>query len=137
MLISLLQIAGLLHIGLICAGASTPKAVNLRSHLATLPPFIRRLFVVYYGFIGLILAGFGCLTFCFAAPMAAGDSLARALCAFLTLFWTIRLAVAGLVFDVRPYLTNWFYRTGYLALNLVFVYLAAVYALATWKGGGL
>src|SRR6267143_472315 len=75
----LLQIAALLHIGLICAGASMPKAVNLRGHLTVLPPFIRQLFFIYYGFIGLMLDGFGCLTFVFAPAMAAGDPVARGL----------------------------------------------------------
>jgi len=133
----LLQIAGVLHLGLLCAGASMPRAVNLRGHLATLPPFIRRLFFVYFSFIGLTLAGFGSLTFFFADSMAAGQPLARALCWLFGTFWTLRLFVAGLIFDVRPYLTNWFYRLGYQALNLAFVYLLAVYTLALWKGGRL
>jgi hypothetical protein len=114
-----------------------PKAVNLHAHLATLPLFIRRLFFVYFSFIGLTLAGFGCLTFFFAGSLAAGQPLARALCCLFVAFWTLRLLAAGLVFDVRPYLTNWFYRLGYRALNLVFVYLLAVYTLALWKGGRL
>ena len=136
-LITLLQIAALLHLGLIWAGASMPKAVNLRAHLATLPSFIRRLFFVYFTFIGLVLVGFGCLTFFFARAIAAGEPLARALCVLFTAFWTARLVVAGFVFDVRPYLTNWFYRLGHQVTNLVFVYLVAVYALALWKGGRL
>jgi hypothetical protein len=130
----LLQIAAALHLGLICAGASMPKAVNLRGHLAVLPPFIRQLFFVYFSFIGLMLAGFGTLTFLFAPAMAVGEPVARGLCALLTAFWTLRL-VAAFVFDVRPYLTNRLYRFGYGAINLIFVYLVAIYALAAWKGG--
>jgi len=136
-LIILLQLAALLHIGLICAGAAMPQAVNLQTHLGLLPAFLRRLFLVYYAFIGLMLAGFGCLTSLFAPAMATGEPLARALCILLTIFWAVRLIVAAFVFDVRPYLVNWFYRLGYYALNLVFVYLLAVYALAAWKGGRL
>jgi hypothetical protein len=132
----LLQIAALLHIGLICAGASMPRAVKLRAHLATLPPFIRRLFLAYFSFIGLVLFGFGCLTFFFADAMAAGEPLARALCVLLTAFWTLRVIAMAFIFDVRPYLTNWFYRLGYHAINLIFFYLVAVYAVAVWKGGG-
>ena len=133
----LLQIAALLHLGLICAGASMPKTVRLNANLAALPAFIRRLFFVYFAFIGLVLAGFGCLTFVFASAMAAGEPVARGLCVLMTVFWTLRLFVAALVFDVRPYLTNLWYRAGYLALNLVFVYLLGVYAFAVWKGGRL
>ena len=134
-LVTLLQIAALCHVGLVWAGASMPKAVNLQGHLATLPLFIRRLFLVYFAFIGLVLVGFGSLTFFFARAIAAGEPIARGFCVLLVAFWTLRLIVATFVFDVRPYLKNWLYRLGYWATNLVFVYLLAVYVLALWKGG--
>lgn len=132
----LLQFAGLMHLGLLCAGALMPRAVNLKTSLAALPPFIRRLFWVYYAFIGLCLVSFGLITFTFAGTLAAGGSLARALCLFLALFWTIRLVAATFIFDVRPYLTNHLWRTGYHATNIVFIYLPIVYAWAALKGGG-
>lgn len=134
-LTTLLQIAAILHIGLLCAGASMPKAVNFRGHIGSLPPFLRQLFVVYFSFIALMLIGFGSLTFIFAHSMAAGEPIARALCILMTVFWGVRLIAAAFIFDVKPYLTSWFYRLGYQATNLVFVYLVAVYALAAWKGG--
>ena len=134
-LITLLQIAAVLHLGLVWAGATMPRAVNLRAHLAALPPFIRRLFWVYFTFIGLTLLGFGGLTFCYAAAMAVGAPLARALCVFLALFWTARLIVALFVFDVSPYLTHWFYRLGHYTITAIFVYLAAIYAWAALLGG--
>jgi hypothetical protein len=136
-LTALLQIAGLLHLGLLCAGATMTKAVDLRPVLAALPQFVRRLFYVYLSAIGLVLAGFGCLTFFFAGAIASGEPVARAMCLLFAAFWTLRLVVAAFVFDVRPYLTNWLYRVGYQATNLTFVYLLAVYALAIWKGGRL
>ena len=134
-LILLLQFAGLMHLGLMCAGALMPRAVNLKNNLALLPPFIRRLFWVYYTFIGLCLVSFGVMTFTFAGTLAAGGGLARALCVFLALFWTVRLVAATFVFDVRPYLTNNAWRLGYHATNIVFIYLPVVYAWVAWKGG--
>jgi hypothetical protein len=134
-LVMLLQIAAICHLGLIWAGATMPRTVNLSGHLAVLPPFIRHLFLVYLSFIGLVLIGFGALTFFFAHAMAAGDPVARGLCALFIAFWTLRLIVAAFVFDVRPYLKNWLYRAGYWATNVVFLYLLFVYALALWKGG--
>jgi hypothetical protein len=136
-LVLLLQLAGVLHLGLICAGILMPRAVNLKKHLATLPPFIRRLFWVYYSFIGLCLVSFGIITFIFAGTLAAGGGLARALCTFLALFWTIRLIAAAFVFDVRPYLANNFWRLGYHATNVVFAYMPIIYAWVAWKGGTL
>lgn len=133
-LIPLLQFAGVLHLGLLCAGLLMPRAVNLKASLAPLPPFIRRLFWVYYAFIGLCLVSFGLMTFVFAGTLAAGGGLARALCAFLAVFWSIRLVAATFIFDVRPYLTNHFWRLGYHATNVVFAYLPVVYAWAALKG---
>jgi hypothetical protein len=134
-IILMLQIAGVLHLGLIAAGLSMPRVVNLRVHLATLPQFVRRLFWVYYTFIAFCLVSFGLLSFFFANTLAAGGELARAICAFLAVFWTIRLMAATFIFDVRPYLTNVSWRLGYAATNIVFTCLPIIYAIAAWKGG--
>jgi hypothetical protein len=74
----LLQIAGVLHLGLMCAGLLMPKVVRMRWHLATLPPFIRQLFWVYYTFIGLCLVSFSLITIVFADTLAAGGGRGRA-----------------------------------------------------------
>jgi hypothetical protein len=126
----LLQIAGVLHLGLMCSGLLMPRVVRMHWHLYTLPPFIRQLFWVYYSFIALCLLSFSVITLVFADTLAAGGSLARALCAFLAVFWTMRLIVATFVFDVEPYLTSRYRRLGYHALNIVFAYLPVVYTLA-------
>jgi hypothetical protein len=130
-----LQIAGVLHLGLLGAGGLMPRAVGMRSHVGVLPPFLRQLFWVYYSFIALCLVSFGTMTFLLAPALAAGGGLARGLCIFFAVFWTIRLIAATFIFDVRPYLTNSLWRLGYHATNLVFIYLPIVYAWAAWKGG--
>lgn len=130
-----LEFAGLLHLGLICAGAMMPGVVGMRTHLAALPPFVRQLFWVYYSFIGLCLISFGTITVALAPAMAAGGNLARALCIFLAAFWTLRLIAATFIFDLRPYLTSTWRRLGYHATNIVFAYLPVVYAWAALKGG--
>jgi hypothetical protein len=132
---TLLQLAGVLHLGLICAGGMMPRVVGLRQHLAALPAFIRRLFWVYYAFIGLCLVSFGSLTFELAGALAGGTVLARAMCLFFAAFWTLRLIAATWVFDLSPYLTTASRRLGYYATNIVFGYLPVVYLLAAWKGG--
>lgn len=130
----LLRLAGVSHLGLLCAGLMMPRVVGLRTHLATLPSFVRRLFWVYYAFIGLCLLSFGLLTFSMAGTLAAGAPLARAVCLFLAAFWTLRLVAATFIFDLRPYLTNAYRRVGYHTINLVFVYLPVIYLLTAWKG---
>jgi hypothetical protein len=129
----LLELAGFMHLGLLCAGALMPGVVDLRAHMAVLPPFIRRLFWVYYAFIGLCLVSFGLVTVTFAGSLAAGGGLARAVCAFLAVFWTVRLIAATFVFDMRPYHTSRLRRLGYNAMNVVFIYLPIVYAWAALR----
>ena len=114
-----------------------PAVVNLRGHLAVLPVFIRRLFYVYYSFIGMLLISFGALTFFCARSLASGVGLARPVCLLLTAFWALRLIAASFIFDVRPYLTTRFYRLGNYAINLIFFYLLLVYVTVAWKGGAL
>jgi hypothetical protein len=126
----LLVIAGVLHLGLMCAGLLMPHVVGMREHLVAVPRFIRQLFWVYYSFIALCLVSFSIITIAFADTLAAGGSLARALCAFFALFWTLRLIAGTFVFDMGPYLTTSYRRIGYHALNIVFVYLPVVYVLA-------
>jgi hypothetical protein len=129
----LLQLAGILHVGLIAAGLAMPRAVNLRLQIASLAPFVRQLFWVYYAFIGLCLVSFGFISFAFASLLASGEPLSRALCLFLTAFWTLRLIAATFIFDVSPYVTTPALKLGYHATNIVFVFLPIVYFLAALK----
>jgi hypothetical protein len=130
----LLQIAGGLHLGLICANALMPRTVNLSAHIAQLPQFIRQMFWVYYAFINLCLISFGLITVTLSGTLASGSVLARAICAFFTAFWALRLITGIFIFNMRPYLTTLHRRLGYYAINIVIVYLLIVYAWATWKG---
>ena len=133
--ILLLKLIALTYVGLLAAGLLMPGVVGMRNHLATMPDFIRKLFWVYYTFIGLCLIAFGTGTFIFAEELASGTTLARALCGFLALFWTVRFFVASFVFDLKPYLTNRWRRVGLWAANAVFTVLPVVYGWVAVKGG--
>lgn len=138
-LVTMLQLAGAFHVGLLCAGIMMPRVVEMKSHLAKLPKFLRDLFWTYYVFIGGCIVGFGCVTFFYAEVLASGDALARAVTGFLAAFWTLRLVVAGFVLKMEPYLTNTLFRVGYTAVNAVFVFLIIVYVLAAFglAAGGI
>ena len=130
----ILKLTSLSYLGLLAAGMLMPGVVGLRQHLLALPRFIRQLFWVYYAFIGLSLICFGLGTFFLAEQLASGTPLARAVCGFLTLFWSVRLVAGTFVFDLRPYLTNRWRRAGLAAANFVFTCLPIVYGWAALKG---
>ena len=132
----ILKLAAVAHLGLIAAGSLMPRTVGLWRHVAILPDFERHLFKVYYGFIGFTLMSFGMQTSFLPEELATGSALARGICLIMGVFWLIRLGVAAFVFDVRPYLTNSWYRVGYQATNVTFAVLPAIYLWIAWKGGG-
>jgi hypothetical protein len=135
---TLLQLAGLLHFAILIASSLAPRALDWRRNLAPLHPFLRRMFWVYGAFIVLTIVAFGTLTLAHAGAMAAGEPVARSLCAFIAVFWLARLAVQFFVFDAKPFLTNWFYTLGYHGLTVVFAALVVIYgSAAIFPGRGL
>jgi len=131
----LLKVASFSYVGLLAAGLLMPGVVGLRRHINTLPTFIRQLFWVYYAFIGLSLICFGLGTFFLADYLTAGTPLARAVCGFLALFWSLRFVAGTFVFDLRPYLTNRWRRAGLAAAHIVFACLPVIYGWAALRGG--
>ena len=130
----MLKFTAVTYLGLLAAGMLMPGVVGLRQHLLSLPTFIRQLFWVYYAFVGLSLVCFGLSTFFLADHLASGTPLARAVCGFLALFWSVRLVAGTFVFDLRPYLTTRWRRTGLAAANIVFTCLPVVYGWVALKG---
>jgi hypothetical protein len=127
---TLLLIGGLLHFVILIASALTPRVLDWRANLATLHPFLRRLFWVYGSFIVLVIISFGALTLAHADELASGEPLARSVCAIVAIFWLARLAVQFFVFDARPFLTTTFLRVGYHGLSLLFIALVFIYGSA-------
>lgn len=123
----LLKLAAFSYLGLIAAGLLMPRVTGLWSDVRKLTPFARGLFRMYYAFIGLCLVSFGAGTWIYAAELADGSVLARAVCWFLTAFWLLRLVGAIWLIDVRPYLTTVWHRVGYQLTNLVFSLLPLLY----------
>lgn len=127
-----LHLAAALQLSILIASALTPRVLDWRKNLAQLHPFLRKLFWVYGVFIVLTIIAFAVLTFLHADAMAAGDAVARSLCVFIAIFWSVRLAVQLFIFDARPFLTNRFYKLGYHALTLAFAALALIYSWAAF-----
>lgn len=127
---SLLFIGGLLHFVILIASALTPRLLDWRTNLATLHPFLRRLFWVYGCFIVLVIVSFGTVTLLQTSELSSAAPLARSVCAIIAIFWLARLAVQFFVFDARPLLTTAFRRVGYHGLTLLFGALVFIYGCA-------
>lgn len=126
---------GVLHFGILIASALTPNVLDWRRELSKLDPLSRQLVWVHGAFIVLVIVAFGVLSVTHAAELANGTALARAVCAFIAIFWAARLGVQFLVFDAQPKLTTRFLRIGYRALTVVFAFLAVVFCVAAMNSG--
>ena len=126
----LLQLAAAVQLLILIASASTPRVLDWRKNLAVLHPFLRKLFWVYGVFVVMVIIAFAVLTFRHADAMAAREPVARSLCLFIAIFWGARLLVQFAIFDARSFLTNWFYKTGFHALTIIFAFLTFVYGKA-------
>lgn len=129
-LATLILIGGVLHFGLLLASASVPRVLDWGRELGKLDPLSRQLVWVHGAFIVLIIIGFGAVSVGLHNELAGGSLLARAVCAFIALFWAARLVVQFFVFDAKPYLRSALLKMGYNGLTVVFVYFAAVYGMA-------
>jgi hypothetical protein len=127
---TLLYLCGALQLTILIASAQVPRILDWRNNLASLPPFLRRLFWVYGVFIVLVIIAFAALTFLHAGDMTIGVPAARSLCAFIAIFWTARLVVQFAVFEPGPFLTSWLLKVGYHSLTVAFAALVLIYGWA-------
>jgi hypothetical protein len=85
---------------------------------------------VYGGYVVLSIVAIALLSIFNARELAEGGRLARGVCAYIAVFWGVRLALQA-AFDVKEHLTAWWLKSGYFAPGLLFAGFTLVYALAS------
>ena len=126
---ALLIVGGLLHLCITSAGLTMTRVLDWRKNLAPLCGLTRHVIWTHGGFVLLTIVGFGTISVLASRSLASGEPLARAVCAFIALFWAIRLFIQFFVFDARPFLTNRLLAVGYHGLTVVFSYFVIVYGI--------
>ena len=121
--------AGVAQLGVLVASALVPFRLNWREQLRCLSPLHRQMYWVYGGYVVLAIVAFGLLSVLNARELASGSGLARGLCAYIAVFWGVRVVLQG-VFDVTEHLTAWWLKAGYFVLTVLFASLTVVYAWA-------
>lgn len=132
----LIFLAGLGQMGVLVAAALVPSRLRWREELKCLTRLHRQMHWTYGSYIVLSIAAFAAISVGFPSDLASGQGLARALCAYMAVFWGIRLVLQG-TFEVSAYLTNAWMKAGYLTLTVSFAGLTAVYTWAALQSGPL
>ena len=103
-----------------------PFQLRWRTELAVLSRLHRQMYWTYGGYIVLSIVAFALLSIAYARELASGSGLARGVCAYIAVFWGIRVVLQG-VFDVSEHLTTWWLKAAYRMLTLLFAALTLIY----------
>lgn len=131
---TLIFAAGFLQLSVLVASALVPVRLQWAETLKVLPKLQRQLHWTYAAYIVLAIVGFGVLCLLNAEELAGGSLLARSVCAYVAIFWGVRLSLQGW-FDVQEYLTTWWLRLGYHTLTALFVCFVVVFGWAALQPG--
>jgi hypothetical protein len=127
-LIVLIRLAGVAQMGVLIASALVPSRLKWKLELASLSRLNRQMHWVYGGYIVLSILAFALISIFHAEELAARSGLARGVCAYIAVFWGIRV-VLQFVFDVQEHLTAWWLKLGYHALTVLFVAFTVLYGM--------
>jgi len=125
--------AGLAQASILVASVQVPTALRWREELRPLPRLHRQMHWVYSGYVVLSIVAFAAISLLNAHELAEGGALARSMCAYIAVFWGVRLGLQA-VFDLGPYLTTPLKRAGAAMLTLFFAGLTVVYGFAAVAG---
>jgi hypothetical protein len=124
--------AGVGQLCVLIASALVPIRLNWKDDLLALPRLHRQLFWVYGGYVVLAIVALGLISITSATELASGTMLARSVCAYIAVFWGIRLSLQALL-DAKSDLTTWWLRAGYHLLTAVFAALTVIFAWAALR----
>jgi hypothetical protein len=125
-------IAGVAQFAVLMASALVPFRLNWREQLQCLSQLHRQMYWVYAGYVVLSIVAFAAMSVFHSRELASGSGLARGFCAYVAVFWGIRLGLQ-FVLDVKEHLSVWWLEIGYLALTIMFAGLTVVYAWAAMR----
>ncbi len=132
LLAQLIFAAGIAQLGILIASSFVPFRLNWKEELKSLSRLHRQMYWTYGGYVVLSIVAFGLLCIANATELAAGSGLARGFCAYVAVFWGIRLGLQT-VFDVKEHLTAWWLKAGYHSLTLLFASFAVLFGYAALR----
>jgi hypothetical protein len=124
------RLAGAGQLALAAASLAIPRVLGWRAETAKLRPLLRQLFWIYAGYILGFHVAFGLVSALAPRWLLDGSPLATAVTGFITVYWSVRLALQFTCLDRWDAPAGARYRLAEIALVGLFVFLAATYASA-------
>jgi hypothetical protein len=122
----LILVAGIGQLCILIASSLVPFQLDWKQELGSLKKLHRQMYWVYGGYVVLSISAFGVISIWHADELASGSGLARGFCAYVAVFWGIRICLQP-IFDVKEHLTKWWLKAGYHWLTIMFAFFTVVY----------
>ena len=123
----LLILAGLGQLVLALGSLAIPRVLNWRADTAKLRNLTRQVFWTYAGYIWATNVCFGLVSTLAPGWLLDTAPLARAVSAYIALYWIARVAIQFFYFDRSDAPPGPLTKLGEVALVALFVYLSLVY----------
>jgi len=122
-----LWVAGAIQMAIVLSNVVLPAKLKVRAGMASVPRFLRQVFVVHWMYSVLTVSLFSLLCLFFARDLAGGNRLGRFLCSAMGAFWGLRLPLQLFYYDAELRRQN---RVLDLAYVLALVALIAIFGAA-------
>ena len=122
----LVQLAGVAHLLSRSALIYAPIHLGWRDALGRVSKLLRQMGQVYHFYTAGTIVAMGLVSLTCAQDLVSGTPLARAVCAYIALFWIVRLGVQ-LYYDFKPHVNAPWLKLAYHALSTLFIALGAPY----------
>ena len=122
-------LAGCAQLCVLIASSLVPLRLKWTTSLDVLPRLHRQLYWAYGGYVVLAIVANGLICIINARELADGSRLARCVCAYVAVFWGVRLSLQTIL-DVKEHVTTWWLHAGYQLLTLLFASFTALFAYA-------
>jgi len=129
---SVIFLAGAGQLGILIASALVPFQLKWKAELSVLSRLHRQMYWIYGGYVVLAIAAFGLICLFNANELSNGSGLARGICAYIAIFWGVRLSLQW-VLDVEAHLSTWWLRLGYHALTILFASFTLLFGFAALR----
>jgi hypothetical protein len=132
----LVVLAGAGQLVLAAASLAIPRVLGWHAELRAITPMTRQVFWTYAAYVWGAHVAFGLVSVLAPDHLLDGTALARAVCAFVAVWWAARLAVALVGCERRELPDRAAVRWAHVVLLLAFTALAAGYGFVALGGGG-
>jgi hypothetical protein len=126
----MLILCGVSHFALCLGSLYIPKALNWKTHLASLHPLLKQMFWTYAGYILVINLCFGIISVWGSDELLNNSFLAKAITLLIGTYWLTRILIQFFYFDRSQAPKGFVFLLGEIALVGLFILFTAVYLAA-------